>query len=50
MNRRITITLDPSLEEKIREIQAKKIVASKKAISFSEVVNNVLKEGLKTLN
>lgn len=47
MIRRVTITLDPSLESKIRNIQAKKITESNKAISFSNIINEVLKEGLK---
>lgn len=46
MIRRVTITLDPSLESIIRNIQAKKISESNKAISFSNVINEVLKEGL----
>jgi len=47
MIRRITITLEPHLESRIRDIQAKKITESKRAISFSNVINQVLKEGLK---
>jgi len=47
MMRRVTITLDDKLESKIREIQAKKISESKKSISFSNVVEEILKQGLK---
>jgi len=47
MIRRVTITLDPHLESRIRNIQAQKITESKKSISFSNVVNQVLREGLK---
>jgi len=47
MIRRITITLDPHLESRIRDIQARKITESKKSISFSNVINQILKEGLK---
>jgi len=47
MLRRITITLDQSLESEIRSLQAKKITETNKAISFSKVVNEVLRQGLK---
>jgi len=47
MIRRVTITLDPNIESTIRNIQAKKISASNKAISFSNVINEILKQGLK---
>ncbi len=47
MIRRVTITLDIQLESRIRDIQAKKILESKRSISFSNVVNEILKEGLK---
>ena len=46
MKRRVTITLDNTLVSKIRAIQAKKISETKKAVSFSSVVNDVLKQGL----
>ncbi len=47
MIRRVTITLDPSLESKITNLQARKITESNKAISFSNMINEVLKQGLK---
>jgi len=47
MIRRVTITLDPYLETTIRNLQAKKISESNKAISFSNVINEILKQGLK---
>ncbi len=47
MIRRITITLDPNLESTIRNIQAKKISESNKTISFSNVINEILRKGLK---
>ena len=46
MIRRVTITLETHLESIIRDIQAKKITESKKSISFSNVINEVLKKGL----
>ncbi len=45
MNRRVTITLDHTLESKIRAIQVKKISETKKGVSFSSVINDVLKLG-----
>jgi len=47
MLRRITITLDMSLESKIRSLQAKKITETNKAISFSRIIEEILKQGLK---
>jgi len=47
MIRRVIITLDRQIESKIRVIQAKMISESNKAISFSNVINQILKEGLK---
>ncbi len=47
MKRRVTITLDHTLESIIRVIQAKKISETKKSVSFSSVINDVLKRGLK---
>jgi hypothetical protein len=47
MIRRVTISIDPSLESKIRKLQARKTSESNKAISFSNIVNEVLKKGLK---
>jgi len=46
MNRRITITLDKNLETVLRGMQAEKIQTKNKSVSFSEIVNLVLKEGL----
>jgi len=47
MIRRITITLDPYLESRIRNLQAKKMSESNKAISFSNIIDEILKQGLK---
>ncbi len=47
MLRRVTITLDPYLETTIRNIQAKKISETNKSISFSNIINEILKKGLK---
>ena len=47
MNHRVTITLDHTLESKIRAIHAKKISETNKGVSFSSVINDLLKQGLK---
>ena len=47
MAKRITIMLDDDLVKKLHEIQAKKIKASTKSVSFSRVVNEALRKGLK---
>ena len=44
---RITILLDEEFMKKIRLHQAKLIQKTMKAVSFSKVLNNVLKEGFK---
>ncbi len=47
MAKRITITLDDDLNKKLHELQAKQIKDSKKAISFSRVLNETLRKNLK---
>lgn len=47
MGIRITVVLDPNNVEKLRGIQAKLIKTSTKSISFSNVLNQVVEEGLK---
>jgi len=47
MSKRITIILDDELVKKLRDIQAKLIRESSSSVSFSRVLNNVVREGLK---
>ncbi len=47
MAKRITIMLEDDLLKKIHEIQAKQIKQSKKSVSFSRVLNEVARKGLK---
>ena len=47
MAKRITIMLEDDLVKKLHEIQAKKIKQSTKSVSFSRVVNEALRKGLK---
>jgi hypothetical protein len=45
--KRLSIMLERTLEEKLRNIQADMIKKSRKNISFSNVVNLVLKNGIR---
>ncbi len=47
MGIRVTVVLDESNAEKLRNIQAKLIKNSTKSISFSYVLNQVVADGLK---
>ncbi len=47
MAKRITIVLDDDLLKKLHEIQAKQIKTSSKSVSFSAVLNEVARKGLK---
>ncbi len=49
MTKRVTIVLDEDLIKKLRERQAKLIHDSSGAVSFSSVLNNTLRKGLKTV-
>ncbi len=46
MSERITIILDDGNIKKLRAIQAKKIKESTKSVSFSRVINDVLRKKL----
>jgi len=46
MSERITIILDDDNIKKLRTIQAKKIKESTKSVSFSRVINDVLRKKL----
>ena len=47
MGIRVTIVIDESNAEKLRNIQAKLIKNSSKSVSFSYVLNRAVEEGLK---
>ena len=49
MGDRITVVLNSTNVEKLRNIQAKMIKISPKSISFSHVLNLVVSEGLKKI-
>jgi hypothetical protein len=47
MGKRITIVLDDDLVKKLREKQAQLIKESTKSVSFSSVINQVLRKSIK---
>jgi len=47
MSQRITIMLEDDLVKKLHEIQAKQIKQSTKSVSFSRILNEVLRKSLK---
>lgn len=47
MGKRVTIVLDDELIKKLHKIQAKQIKESTGSVSFSEVINDTLKKGLR---
>ena len=49
MAKRITIMLEDDLLKKLHEIQAKQIKKTQKSVSFSRVLNEVLRKGLKLI-
>ena len=48
MGKRITIVLDDDLVKKLHDIQAQLIRESTKSVSFSHVLNDTLRAGLKS--
>ena len=47
MGKRITIVLDEDLIKKLRDLQAKLIKESTESVSFSAVINELLRKNLK---
>ena len=47
MAKRITIMIDDDLDKKLRLIQAKEITKTSSSISYSQVVNEMLRKQLK---
>ena len=47
MGIRVTVVIDETNAERLRNIQAKLIKSSNKSISFSYVLNRVVEDGLK---
>jgi len=46
-SRRVTVMVDDDLLKKLRVIQAAKIRKSENSVSLSQVINHMLKKGLK---
>jgi len=47
MSKRITIMIEDELDKKLRLIQAKTIQSTNSSVSFSSVINKILKNNLK---
>ena len=47
MAKRITIMLDDDLVKKLHDLQAKQIKISKNSVSFSAIINEILRKSLK---
>jgi predicted transcriptional regulator len=47
MAKRITIMIDDDLDKKLRMIQAKMIQTTSESVSYSKVINEMLKKGIK---
>ena len=47
MSKRVTIMIDDDLDKKLRLIQAKEITKTSSSISYSQVVNDMLRKQLK---
>ena len=43
----VTVVIDDEILKKLRTLQAKKIKSSMKTVSFSKIVNEILRQGLK---
>jgi hypothetical protein len=50
VKKRVTVTIDKELDEKIHHLQADFISKSSKSWSYSSVLGIVIDEGIKTLN
>ena len=46
MSERITIVLDDDLIKKLREKQAKEIQKTLTSVSFSKIINDILRKGI----
>lgn len=47
MSKRITIMIDKDIDKKLRLIQSKRIAQESNSVSFSKVLNDILRKGLK---
>ena len=49
MGKRITLMIDDDLDKKIRYLQAQAIRNTHKAVSYSEIINQILREKSKKI-
>jgi len=47
MAKRVTVMIDDDVAKKLRDLQAKKLRSSITSVSFSNIINEVLKKELK---
>lgn len=47
MSKRITIVMDNDNDKKLRAIQAKEIIKSVNSVSYSRVINDIIRKALK---
>ena len=47
MAKRITFMIDDDVDKKLRDLQARMILTSDVSVSFSKVINETLRKGLK---
>lgn len=47
MSKRVTVVIDETIDKELRVRQVKLILADNKSHSFSQVLNDVLRKGLK---
>ena len=47
MSKRVTIMIDDDLDKKLRLIQGEKIKTSNSSVSYSKVINETLRKGIK---
>jgi len=46
-DKKVTIMADSDLDKKLRTIQAQEIIKTQKSVSFSGIMNNLLRKSLK---
>lgn len=46
-SKRVTVVMDVDLVQKLRKIQAKQLTNTDKSVSFSQVLNEILRKSLK---
>jgi len=47
VSKKVTVIIDDDLVKKLREMQAKQIQTSVKTVSYSQVINQLLRKNLK---